>query len=133
MKFPYVLEGEFERPLVPVWLRHGIVAIPYQALLDTGADHSVAHIELAAELGLTIPRRGLVEVVGVTGSASGFIAKLDLEIAGTRFTDVPVIFADLGPRSFGILGHAGLFDRLRLVFEFGQREFEITPKQYQKR
>lgn len=109
MKFPYIQHAGFDRTLILARLTHGTHELEYEVLVDTGADHSVIHIELAAELGFTIPRVGLVEVIGVAGATPGFIATLDLGIGSMTLPDVPVIFADLGPRSFGILGHAGLF------------------------
>ena len=133
MKFPYRRDGNFDRPLLPVFLKHRSTEVPYQVLVDTGADHSVAHIELAHELGIPMPKGSLVEVIGVAGTTPGFITKIAVQIGRTTFQKVPVIFADLGPRSFGILGHAGLFDRLRLTFSFAEREFSITPRQYRSR
>jgi len=43
--------------------------------------------------------------------------------------NVPIVFSnDISPYGFGILGHEGLFNKLKLVFEFGKKQIEIIPK-----
>lgn len=127
MKFPYLQYGDFYRPIVPVTFVVGDQSLTYQALVDTGADYSVVDRELGVELGIQFDKALPVEVAGIAGSAPGSIVLVDLHISTMNFTRVPVIFVELGTRSFGILGHAGLFDRFRLTVEFAKREFQIVP------
>ena len=127
MTFPYVQYDKFYRPIVPVTFVVGDQRLNYEALIDTGADYSVVDREIGLELGLSFERAVPAEVVGIAGSTAGHIVLVDIELAGAHLTQVPVIFADLGPRSFGILGHGGLFDRFRLTIEFAKREFQIVP------
>ena len=125
MTFPYLQYGDFYRPIVPVTFMVGGQSLAYEALVDTGADYSVVDRELGRALGMSFEHAPAVEVAGIAGTTKGHIVPTDLAIGPLTFKQVPIIFADLGPRSLGILGHAGLFDRLRLVVEFSRREFQI--------
>lgn len=59
---------------------------------------------------------------------------VNLVLGGTTFSDVPVIFADdIAEEGYSLLGHQGLFDKLRLVFEYGKKEIGISPKLYDKK
>ena len=134
MKFSYVRFGIFYKPVVPVNFKFRDKTIAYQALIDTGADMTIIHAEIAQQLGIDLDKCDKHTFGGIGGQCSGYLVKIDLEIGGIIFKNVPVIFSDdIAPFGFGILGHQGLFDKVKLVFELGKKQFEIIPKEYKKK
>ena len=133
MKFPYRKYEIFYKPVVPVIFKYKDRKFPYQALIDTGADISIIHAEIAEQLGINLENGDKYPFGGIYGIGVGYIHKVNLEIGGHTFQDVPMIFTrDINPYGFGILGHEGLFDRAKLVFELAKKQFEIIPKEYRK-
>ena len=131
MKFPYVRYKIFYKPVVPVVFKCRSKNFFYQALIDTGADISIIPLEIALQLGIDLEKSDEYPFGGICGSGVGYIHKIDLEIGGYNFQDVPTIFTrDINPYGFGILGHEGLFDKAKLVFELAKKQFEIIPKEY---
>ena len=134
MKFPYRKFDLFYKPVLPVVFKFEDQSFPYQALVDSGADVSIIHAEVAEQLGINVESGGKYPFGGICGSALGYIHKVDLEIGGYLIEKVPIAFSnDISPFGFGILGHEGLFNSLKLVFEFGKKQFEMIPKQYRKK
>ncbi len=131
MKFPYRKYEIFYKPVVPVIFKLENKSFPYQALIDTGADICIVHAEIAEQLGISLKSGEKFPFGGICGNGMGYIHQVDLEIGGHTIQSIPVVFSsDISPYGFGILGHEGLFSKLRLVFEFGKKQFEITPKDY---
>ena len=131
MKFPYVKYDIFHKPVLPVIFSSKSKKFPYQALVDTGADISIIHAEIAKQLGLELRKGEKFPFGGICGQGIGYIHTVNLEIGGHTISDVPAVFShDISPYGFGILGHEGLFDKLKLVFEFNKKQFEIIPKNY---
>lgn len=131
MKFPYIRYGSFYRPVIPIaFAAHGL-SFPYRALIDTGADISIVHAEIAEQLGLNLSDGEQTGFGGITGIGIGYKHNVAINIGDLVLPNVPVVFSDeIAPQGLGILGHEGLFDRLRLVFEYGKYEIEITQKRY---
>lgn len=133
MKFPYVKFDVFYRPVLPVVFKYEDKSFPYQALIDTGADVSIIHAEVAEQLGLNLERGGEYPFGGICGGGIGYIHKVNLVIGGHSFENIPVVFTkDIHPYGFGILGHEGLFNKAKLVFELTKKQFEVIPKEYRK-
>jgi len=131
MKFPYVKFQIFYKPVLPVVFKFGNKSFPYQALIDTGADMAIIHAEIAEQLGLNLEKGDEYPFGGICGTGRGYIHKIDLEIGGHIFKDVPIIFTrDINPYGFGILGHEGFFNQVKLVFELRKKQFEVIPKDY---
>jgi predicted aspartyl protease len=131
MKFAYVKFQIFYKPVLPVVFKFGNKSFPYQALIDTGADMAIIHAEIAEQLGLNLEEGDKYPFAGICGTGKGYIHKVDLEIGGCIFKNVPIIFTrDINPYGFGILGHEGFFDQVKLVFELSKKQFEIIPKTY---
>lgn len=131
MKFSYRKYEIFYKPVVSVIFQYGEKRFPYQVLIDTGADISIIHAEIAEQLGINLEKGDRFPFGGVCGTGIGYVHKVDLEIGGYVFKNVPVIFTrDIHPYGFGILGHEGLFDKTKLVFELAKKQFEIIPKEY---
>lgn len=133
MKFPYIKFQMFYKPVLPVVFKFGIKSFPYQTLIDTGADIAIIHAEIAEQLGIDLVKGDEYLFGGICGTGKGYIHKVDLEIGGYIFKNVPIIFTrDINPYGFGILGHEGLFNKVKLTFELGKKQFEIIPKEYKK-
>lgn len=131
MKFPYRRYEIFYKPVVPVVFHCKGESFPYQALIDTGADVSVIHAEIAEQLGLELESGEKFSFAGICGDATGFLHRIDIEISDYIFKDIPVIFTkDINPYGFGILGHEGLFSKMKLTFELAKKQIEIIPKDY---
>lgn len=134
MKFPYIRYNVFYKPVIPVIFEKNNKRYSYQALIDTGSDVSIIHFEMARELGINIKKCQKYYFGGIGGKGEGYICHINMIIGGYVIEDVPVVFSDsLADFSFGILGHEGLFDKLKLVFELNKRQFEIIPKEYKKK
>lgn len=134
MKFPYRKYDVFYKPVVPVIFKVLEKSLQYPVLIDTGSDISIVHAEIAEQLGLKLDNGQKYSFGGIGGQGEGFIHHVDLEIGGIIFYDIPVVFSDcIAAFGFGILGHEGLFDRIRLIVEFHKKEFELIPKNYKKR
>lgn len=134
MKFPYRRYEIFFKPVLPVIFKYQGKIFPYQTLIDTGADISIIHAEIAEQLDINLASGHRYQFGGICGAGVGYIHKVDIEIGGHIFSNVPVVFSsDINPYGFGILGHEGLFDKAKLVFELGKKQFEIIPKEYKKR
>lgn len=132
MKFPYVRFSNYYVPVIPVVLIHGSIRYDYQVLVDTGANISIIHADVATLMGVDLNSGFKQEFGGIAGGGSGHIHSIDIEIGGTAFVQVPVLFTSSITRfGFGIIGHKGLFDKLRLVFEYGKKEIELVPKTYE--
>jgi len=134
MKFPYVKFDIFYKPVLPVVFKFGEKSFPYQALIDTGADVSIIHSEIAEQLDLDLGKGGRMQFGGICGSGVGYIHKVDLEIGGYTFQNIPIVFTkDIHPFGFGIIGHEGLFNQAKLIFELTKKQFEIIPKNYRRK
>lgn len=128
MKLPYVRFGMFYRPVIPVVLVYKNNRFPYQVFLDTGADFSILPGNIADFLDITLSSSSKIAFNGVTGKGAGYINHLCLEIDELKFDNIPIVFSrGLGPLTYGILGHEGLFDKIKLTFDFHQKEIEISP------
>lgn len=128
MKFPYARFGVFYRPVIPVVLSNNDKRFAYRVLVDTGADISIFHAEVAEPLGFTFKKKPTIDFGGITGSGRGYLIHFDIGIDGFILHSVPVILTDnIAPTNFGILGHEGLFDKIKLTFDYHQKEIEITP------
>ncbi len=131
MKFPYLRFGMFYKPVVPVNFKFRDKTIAYQALIDTGSDLSIIHADIARQLGIDLKKCPQHTFGGIGGECSGYLQRLDLEIGGVLFKNIPIVFSDnIAPFGFGILGHQDLFDKFKLVFEFCKKQFEIILKDY---
>lgn len=134
MKFPYRKYEIFYKPVLPVIFKLAEKKFSYQALIDTGADVSIIHAEIAEQLGIEVKAGKKFAFGGICGTGLGYVHKANIEIGGYVFQDVPIIFTqDINPYGFGILGHKGLFEKMKLVFEVGKKQFELIPKDYKNK
>lgn len=127
MKFPYVRFGIFYRPVIPVVFRKSGAEFPHHALLDTGADISLIHADIAKELGVDFKKGKHLELSGIGGKVVGYLHRIGIGIGSQIFDNVPVIFSEsITPQAISIVGHEGLFDRMKITFDYKKKEVEIT-------
>jgi len=133
MKFPYLKYGSFYRPVVAVTFVYENQRFTTRTLIDTGADISIVRKEVGEQIGLDVTTGAKCTIAGVGGTTTGYYHTVDLILGGLTFSDTPVIFAEsIAEEGYSILGHEGLFDKIRLVFEYGKKEFSISLKDYKK-
>ncbi len=86
-------------------------------LLDSGADETMLNADLALRLGLDILTMPEVPVMGVGGTTMAYRHDVLAELCG-RWILIPVLFDP--NRDINLLGRAGVFDALRLMFVHSQ-------------
>lgn len=130
---PYDLVAN-HRPLTLVNFRnedptsHRLIGfVRVACLVDSGADVTLLPAAMAVPLGIdlsTLPRRPMM---GVGGRAYGTGAQqLRAEICG-KWVPVPVSFMAPELRHTAILGRAGAFDAMNIVFMHSARRMLATP------
>src|SRR6266480_6629741 len=102
--FPYrfIDESKFPRPYIPVTLRsQKRMMQPLLALVDSGADFCLFDGELSYLLDLDLTRLEKINLSGVAGMATGYLAHIEIGINNT-FIPVPAVFSfDFSPKGFG--------------------------------
>lgn len=118
------------RPIIPVQLSWKGNSVGYEALLDSGADLCIFHAEIAELLGIPVESGKPEQFGGVVGEpAKAFIHTVDLDIGGNISSSIPVAFSrDIAPYGYGILGHEGLFNLFRVIFDLTKEQIELRPK-----
>lgn len=117
MKFSYIRFGLFHKPVVRAIFVNGETRLGYEVLLDTGADLSILHVEFAQKLRINLEEGTKMDFFGIAGNGYGYLHRVDIRIAAMTFNNVPVLFTrDIDPDGLGILGHEGLFDKMKLIF-----------------
>ena len=128
--FPYRLidDSKFVRPYIPVTLRNQQrVMEPLLALVDSGADFCLFDGELSYLLDLDLTRLEQINLSGVAGKATGYLAHIEIGV-NNLFIPVPAVFSfDFSPKGFGgVIGQIGFFDRL--IVEFDRTNKSIVLK-----
>lgn len=129
MKFPYKrYSGAILRPVIPIFMRHGVRKLQYEALVDSGADVSLFDWEIGDDLGINIRKGMPYQVLGVGGGIiTYYFHAVSLVIGGisykTRvgFTGNPT--GQVTP--YGIVGQKGLFDKFIVGFDLLKREIML--------
>ncbi|MDP3724791.1 MAG: retropepsin-like aspartic protease [bacterium] len=86
------------------------------ALVDSGATVSIFREDVAEQLGVTIESGKETFLGGVGGRIKGNIHKLDVEIAGKKFS-CPIVFSREYLVSFNLLGREAVFNQFKIIFE----------------
>lgn len=103
-------------PIVPLRFHIGKKTIDSGALIDSGATVSIFKEDVAFSLGLEIEKGEGIWLGGVGGRIKGYIHKLEVEIAGKKFS-CPVVFSHEYTVSFNLLGREAFFGQFRIIFE----------------
>lgn len=104
---------------------------PFRLLVDTGANSSMISTRLADELGIAYGSAAMVMLNGVTGSALMPVAAIDRLQSGAlvlKNQQVIVLTSEMMDSADGILGMAGLRDRL-LIVDFKRGRVSIKRSQ----
>jgi predicted aspartyl protease len=105
---------------------------PFRLLVDTGANSSMISTRLADELGIAYSSEATVMLNGVTGSALMPTAEIELLQSGAlvlKNQQVVVLTSEMVDSADGILGIAGLRDRLLIVdFKRGRVSIERSKR-----
>jgi hypothetical protein len=119
--FPYrfIDDTKFPRPYIPVTLRNQTrVMQPMLALVDSGADFCLFDGELSYLLDLDLTKLEKINLSGVAGTATGYLAHIEIGV-NTTFIPVPAVFSfDFSPKGFGgIIGQVGFFLEPQSLYE----------------
>lgn len=105
---------------------------PFRLIVDTGANTSTISTRVADELGIAYGAEATVMLNGVTGSAVVPTAEIELLQSGAlvlKDLRVVVLTAEMMDSADGILGMAGLSDRLLMVdFKRGRVSIERSKR-----
>ena len=128
--FPYrfVDESKFPRPYIPVTLRsQKRMMQPLLALVDSGADFCLFDGELSYLLDLDLTNLEQINLSGVAGKATGYVAHIEVGVQETFFP-VPAVFSfDFSPKGFGgVIGQVGFFDSLIVAFDRANKMLTLT-------
>lgn len=145
VRLPYKKEGDGLFPIVNVVLKHNQKKTPpIEALIDSGASRCSFDAEIAKILDLPLPKEN--EVVKNVETFAGLIkCRLHTIKVGLNFVEKPFrkdlaleidfiheqYFPDnpnkkLLKPAFGILGHKGFFNKLKVSFDSRIGEIELT-------
>lgn len=100
-------------------LVNGSARQPCYAIVDSGADHCTFPLSFALQLGLDPLAGSVSSIVGVgDGAVPSFYWPLKIEFPGVVTFDVYAAFTTgLDGIGMGLLGQAGFFDRVKVVFD----------------
>jgi hypothetical protein len=124
--------GEIYRPRIPVRIIGPKRSLQIFGLLDTGADHVFLSASLAELLG--IEPSGHAETASGAGGHEidvwpGFV-EIEISQGGETIrwaAQVGFLAGDENP-PVAFLGHAGFLEYFMAVFDYGEREVELTTK-----
>ncbi len=112
------------RPLLPVRLYHGTVALPpLLALVDSGADVSAFDVRVARHLGVDLATCWATAVGGIGGSLTAYACEIELEVVGRRFR-AEVRFL---PMVIALLGRHDVFMQFRFAFDQRAQTLFLAP------
>lgn len=133
VKFPYKKYGEdILRPVIPVEIIHGGVAVPYEVLIDSGADFCIFDSQIAEIFDVDVLAGELKEVWGLTGGGGLYYPhKIVIGIGGRSYETEVGFFPGMGRFGFGIVGQKGFFDIFAIKFDLLKEEIEL--KEYKKK
>jgi hypothetical protein len=104
-------------PLVPLELHHAKRHLRVRALLDSGAEHTIFSTQIANALGFEDRHARKVTLQGIGGTATGYLATVDLQLGSARWT-TDAIFADSIAADSGLLGQLGFFQFFTVTFRY---------------
>ena len=114
MKFRYKNYGHGTlRTVIPIEIKYGDLAIPYEVLVDSGADLCIFHAEIGEALGIDIKKGKPQEVFGIGGKASMFyLHKITIVVGGwpheIEAGFMPGVAGNV--MQYGVVGQKGFFD-----------------------
>lgn len=124
MIFPYKqYPAGIIRPVIPVTLKAGGLAIEDRCLVDSGADNCIFSLEVARALKLRLKSGRKVEFQGF-GKASGYWHNIEIQVGDSSYK-ATAVFADLKSLNVGILGQQGFFDHFDVTLSYKDQSVEL--------
>lgn len=126
MKFKYKKYGPgVLRPVIPVEVEFGNLAVPYEVLVDSGADLCIFDSQIASILGINVLKGIKNQVTGVTGFPEDYyVHHLTIKVGGSEHK-IDVGFMPMRNSAYGIVGQKGFFSVFIVKFDLQKEEIEI--------
>lgn len=132
MKFSYKRYGATtERPVIPIKLKNGDIAIGYEVLVDSGADLCIFDAEIGEAIGLDVKKGRPREVFGVGGKASiYYLHKVEIDVGGWVYKIDAGFMSNVAGRimPYGIVGQNGFFENFIVKFDLLKGEVEVKTR-----
>jgi hypothetical protein len=127
--FKYQTTGSsrLPRPFIPLTLRYKDRTVKIKALVDSGADFCMFDGELLYMLDIDLTKLEKITINGVSGTATGYVAHIEIGVEG-KFFPIPAVFSfDFSPDEFGgLAGQLGFFDTY--IVEFNRKAMNVVLK-----
>jgi len=127
--YPYIqtVVSPVARPMLLIAVRNAPHRrLPLVALVDSGADVSTFHLDIAMQIGIDLGACRVAGVRGVGGSTQAYIAPVELEVEGRRFS-ADVRFTSGVPSMVALLGRSDVFERFQFGFDQRGRRLLVEP------
>src|SRR5258707_4567091 len=97
--FKYQTSGSsrLPRPFIPLALRHKDRTVKIKALVDSGADFCMFDGELTYMLDIDVTKLEKINVNGVAGAATGYVAHIEIGVENQFFPIPAVLSFDFSP------------------------------------
>jgi len=126
-KYQTIGSSKLARPFIPLTLRHKDRTVKIKALVDSGADFCMFDGELTYMLDIDVTKLEKINVNGVAGVATGYVAHIEIGV-DNQFFPIPAVFSfAFSPDEFGgLAGQLGFFDTY--IVEFNRKAMHVVLK-----
>ena len=130
MKFSYKkYPPKFLRPVIPIFLIHNNIEVPYQVLIDSGSDICIFDAGLLEIFNLNLTDGRRHELMGATGEPAVFyFHNIGIKIGSWKYN----LKAGFMPRTtaldYGLVGQQGFFDIFTVKFDLLKEEIELKER-----
>jgi hypothetical protein len=130
MKFKYKkYPPRYLRPVIPIFLVHNNLEVPYQVLIDSGSDICIFDAGLLEIFGVGLESGERREFMGATGVPAVFyFYNIGIKVGGWKYN----IKAGFMPRAtaldYGLVGQQGFFDIFKINFDLIKEEIELKER-----
>ena len=127
-RYQTIGKSKLPRPFIPLTLRYAKRSLKIKALVDSGADFCMFDGELLNLLAPALDLNQLekISLGGVAGTATGYVAHIEIGV-DTTFFSVPAVFSfEYSPDDFGgLAGQLGFFDTFTIQFDRANKRIEL--------
>lgn len=124
----FVEEGEtIYRPILPVAIVHNKIEILTFGLVDSGADECSFPGSIGRDLGHNIEKGKQRDFMGVGGKVTAYLHQNYIQIQDIRIRCDTYFSDEWNDWSFGLLGRHGFFTHFKVLFDYPNKRFTITP------
>ncbi len=130
MKFPYKkYPPQFLRPVIPIFLVHDNIEIPYQVLFDSGSDICIFDAGLLEILGLRLTDGERSQLMGATGEPAVFyFHSIGIKVGGWKYNLKVGFMPRTEALDYGLVGQKGFFDIFTVKFDLLKEEIELKER-----